>query len=62
MKNSAAIDLVDTENRIAIQVTSTATGEKIKQTINEFVKNKRPEDYDRLLVYIITEKQIMIIN
>ena len=57
VKNSAAIDLVDTENRIAIQVTSTATGEKIKHTINEFVKNKRPEDYDRLLVYIITEKQ-----
>ena len=57
VKNSAAIDLVDAENRIAIQVTSTATGEKIKHTINEFVKNKRPEDYDRLLVYIITEKQ-----
>ena len=28
-----------------------------KINVNEFVKNKRPEDYDRLLVYIITEKQ-----
>ena len=57
VRNSAAIDLVDTENRIAVQVTSTATGDKVKHTINEFVKGKRCEDYDRLLIYIITEKQ-----
>lgn len=36
VKNSSAIDLVDTDNRIAIQVTSTATGEKIKHTIREY--------------------------
>ena len=56
VRNSAAIDLVDTENRIAVQVTSTSTGDKVKHTINEFVKGKRCEDYDRLLIYIITEK------
>lgn len=50
VRNSAAIDLVDTENRIAVQVTSTATGDKVKHTINEFVKGKRCEDYDRLLM------------
>ena len=38
VRNSAAIDLVDTENRIAVQVTSTSTGDKVKHTINEFVK------------------------
>ena len=54
VRNSAAIDLVDTENRIAVQVTSTSTGDKVKHTINEFVKGKRCEDYDRLLIYIIT--------
>lgn len=32
VRNSAAIDLVDTENRIAVQVTSTATGDKVKHT------------------------------
>ena len=47
---------MDTENRIAVQVTSTSTGDKVKHTINEFVKGKRCEDYDRLLIYIITEK------
>ena len=57
VKNSSAIDLVDTDNRIAIQVTSTATGEKIKHTIDEFIKGRRFEEYDNLLIYIITEKQ-----
>lgn len=52
VRNSAAIDLVDTENRIAVQVTSTSTGDKVKHTINEFVKGKRCEDYDRLLTKV----------
>lgn len=56
-KNSSAIDLIDIENRIAVQVTSTATGEKVKHTIDEFIKGKRAEDFDTLLIYIITEKQ-----
>ena len=42
-KNAPAIDLVDPENRIAVQVTSDNSSTKIKHTIEEFNKKL---DYD----------------
>lgn len=51
------IDLRDENKRIAIQVTSTGTIEKIKHTLSGFVKNGLYRDYDTLYIYIITEKQ-----
>ena len=56
-KNFSAVDLVDRENRVAIQVTSSADNEKIKHTLNQFIKYKRYEDFDILFIYIISEKQ-----
>lgn len=56
-KNSSAIDLIDKENRIAIQVTSTANSDKIKHTLNQYKQLKNRDEFDVLLVYIITKKQ-----
>lgn len=52
-----SIDLRDYENRIAIQITSTATLDKVKHTLYEFVKNDLYNDFDNLYIYIITKKQ-----
>ena len=52
-----SIDLRDPSKRVAIQVTSTGTIEKIKHTLSGFVENGLYKDYDTLYLYIITEKQ-----
>lgn len=52
-----SIDLRDQSKRVAIQVTSTGTIEKIKHTLSGFVENGLYKDYDTLYLYIITEKQ-----
>lgn len=56
-KNAAAIDLIDNENRVAIQVTSTPNIGKIKHTLRQYKKYKINNDFDQLLIYIITKKQ-----
>lgn len=55
--NYPAIDLGDDISRIAFQVTATPDGEKVKQTLRKFIENKMFEKYDRLIIYILTEKQ-----
>ncbi|MBD2099767.1 SMEK domain-containing protein [Leptolyngbya sp. FACHB-261] len=55
--NYPAIDLGDEIARVAIQVTSTTDSEKIKDTLRGFVEHKLYEKFDRLFVYILTEKQ-----
>ncbi|BCS84697.1 hypothetical protein prwr041_05900 [Prevotella herbatica] len=52
-----SIDLRDTKNRIAIQITSTPTLDKVKHTLYEFIKNDLYNDFDNLYIYIITKKQ-----
>lgn len=54
--NAAAIDLGDEQISIAIQVTSTATLEKIKKTLKSFIKKNLDQKYDRLVVLNIKEK------
>lgn len=56
-KTYPSIDLRDQEKRIAIQVTSTANIEKVKHTLSGFIEKDLYKDYDRLYIYIITEKQ-----
>ncbi|WP_266204147.1 SMEK domain-containing protein [Pontibacter kalidii] len=56
-KNLSAVDLVDYKNRIAFQVTSTSSITKIKNTIQQFIKDKRYEQFDMLYFFILTEKQ-----
>lgn len=55
--NFPGIDLADDNARIAIQVTSTSTLDKIKGTISTFVSHDLNKKYDRLIVYVLTKKQ-----
>lgn len=55
--NYPAIDLADGEKRVCIQITSTNKADKVKKTIKKFVENKLYQKYDRLMFYILTEKQ-----
>ena len=55
--NYPAIDLGDENARVAIQITSTADSEKVKHTLEQFIKFDLYKKYDRLIVYILTEKQ-----
>lgn len=54
--NYPAVDLVDFENRVSVQVTSTNTAQKIDHTLEEFGKNHLEKDFERLYVVIITDK------
>ncbi|MEM6889649.1 MAG: SMEK domain-containing protein [Pseudomonadota bacterium] len=54
--NTAAIDLGDRKNRVAIQVTSTGSLSKTKKTIEKFNKYQLHNDYDRLIILNITKK------
>ena len=51
------IDLGDDEQRVAIQVTSTTRIEKVKHTIRQFRKYSLYEKYDRLIVYMLVDRQ-----
>lgn len=52
-KNAAAIDLYDTNGKIAIQVTSNSSADKIHSTLKKYRKNKLYEKYQRLIVVVI---------
>lgn len=52
-----SIDLRDYNKRIAIQVTSTFSLDKIKHTLSGFISNELYKEFDTLYIYIITEKQ-----
>lgn len=56
-KTYPSIDLRDTTNRIAVQVTSTANLEKVKHTLTTFIENNLYKSYDKLYIFIITQKQ-----
>lgn len=56
-KNFPGIDLADDIARVAIQVSSDKTLDKVKDTVSKFVKHGLSEKYDRLIVYLLTKKQ-----
>ena len=55
-KNMQVIDLYDDYNRIAVQVTSDTSANKVSETLNKFAKKRYAEKYDRQIIFIITEK------
>ena len=55
--NHPAIDLGDKKARVAFQITTQSDSGKIKDTISKFIKHDLYKDYDRLVVFIIGEKQ-----
>ena len=56
-KNFPGIDLGDENARIAFQVTSTSSSSKVKNTLQKFVDHKLYKKFDKLIIYILTEKQ-----
>ncbi|NUJ97800.1 SMEK domain-containing protein [Candidatus Gracilibacteria bacterium] len=55
--NYPAIDLGDIDNKIAFQITTDSSSDKIKETISKFIKHKLYEKYDKLIIFIIGDKQ-----
>jgi len=55
--NFPSVDLGDNEARVAIQVTSAPDSEKVKETLRKFVRHKLYYQFDRVIIYILTEKQ-----
>ncbi|MCY4091990.1 MAG: SMEK domain-containing protein [Caldilineaceae bacterium] len=55
--NFPAIDLADDEARVAFQITSMTDLGKVKDTIEKFEKYELHEKYDKLFIYVLTEKQ-----
>ncbi|WP_440495966.1 SMEK domain-containing protein, partial [Serratia sarumanii] len=56
-QNIASIDLADEEKKLCIQVTCTNTIEKIKSTVDKFIKENLHEKYETLQVLILTKKK-----
>lgn len=56
-QNFPCLDIVDTHNRISIQVTSDNSKKKIQKTVDCFYTNKLFEKYDRLIVFVLGERQ-----
>jgi len=48
--NAVSIDLGDTVNKIAIQVTSTSNLKKTKKTVEKFIENELYNKYDNLII------------
>ena len=55
--NCPGIDLGDEKAKVAFQITSTTNAKKIKETLEKFRDYNWYEKYDRLIIYILTEKQ-----
>ncbi|MEG4233995.1 SMEK domain-containing protein [Microcoleus sp. Pol11C3] len=55
--NFPSVDLGDETARVAFQITATSGIEKVKHTLTKFVEHKLYEKYERVIIYIITERQ-----
>lgn len=56
--NFPGIDLADWRNRIAVQVTATATGRKVNHSLDKFLENGFDSSFDRLITVIITTDKL----
>lgn len=55
-RNAAAIDLEDSNNKIAVQITSDHSLKKIKNTFESFINNKLHMNYNQLIVFTLKKK------
>ncbi|MDZ4394440.1 SMEK domain-containing protein, partial [Cypionkella sp.] len=55
--NFPAIDLGCSVSRVSIQVTSDPSSSKIDETLRKFQSHGLHADYDRVMVYVLTERQ-----
>lgn len=56
-ENVPGIDLADDTERLAVQVTATTSLEKIKDTLSTFLRHNLNSSYDRLVIYVLTQRQ-----
>lgn len=56
-QNSASIDLIDIQSKVAYQVTSDPTLEKVKHTVSKFVEHKIYLQVDELIIINIFQKK-----
>lgn len=56
-QNFPGIDLADDDARIAIQVTSDKSLDKVKDTLRKAIEHRLYERYDRFIIYNLTKKQ-----
>ena len=56
-QNFPGIDLADDDARVAIQVTSDKSLDKIKDGLGKIIRHGLHEKYDRVIFYILTRKQ-----
>ncbi|MGV3460111.1 MAG: SMEK domain-containing protein [Flavobacterium sp.] len=59
-KNYAAVDLIDKSKKVAIQITSTSTSQKVKDTLHKIVDNGLFNTYDEFYIMFITGKKVSI--
>lgn len=55
--NYPGIDLGDEIARVTFQITATRNLAKVQHTLRQFVKHEQYKKYDRVVIYILTEKQ-----
>jgi len=55
--NFPAIDLGCGASRTSIQITSDSSSNKVRETLEKFVAHSLSTEFDRLYVYVITERQ-----
>tara|TARA_Y100000815_G_scaffold200959_1_gene184567 strand:- start:3417 stop:4202 length:786 start_codon:yes stop_codon:yes gene_type:complete len=56
-KNYPAVDVVDKTKKIAIQITSTSTTKKVRETLEKILKNDFQNTYNKFFILVITSKQ-----
>lgn len=56
-KNHPGIDLGDDKNRIAVQVTSDKSRNKVVDTLRKFEEHRCFKEYDRLIIFIVGEQE-----
>lgn len=55
--NYPAVDLVNTKNRTAVQVTIQNTIKKVDEMLDTFQKHNLSQDFDKLILFVITENE-----
>jgi hypothetical protein len=55
--NFPGIDLGDEKAKVSIQVTATSASSKVEHTLSQFKKYELNKKYNRLIIYVISEKQ-----
>ena len=55
--NKPGIDLADKAAWVCIQVTATTTSDKVKHTLEQFIKYEQFLEYDRLIIFFLKDKK-----